>query len=264
MSNTIIIELAKDRDKLREVYFPDRTRNAYHIGSLGSEYFEQTQTYWVLEQGAPAASVAVYSGLTAPAMFTWGNPEYIDLLLTRLFTKVPKRVLLHLYPEHAPAFEGKLEFASRQRMVRMSLTPENFRPVEPVAKIVPLGHADTADILRLYASYPDSFFEPYQLETGYYCGVREEGELVSVGGIHFVSRSTQFAMLGNIVSTPSVWGKGYAKSCTSRLCSRLFELADLLVLDAPADNARIRTMFGSLGFEEGFRYDQILARKLSR
>lgn len=264
MSKTIIIELAEDRDKLREIYFPDRTRNAYHIGSLGSEYFEQTQSYWVLEQGAPAASVAVYSGLSAPAMFTWGSLEYVDLLLTRLFTKVPKRVLLHLYQEHAPAFEGKLEFASRHRVVRMSLTRENFKPMEPTAEIVPLGHADTADILRLYASYPDSFFEPYQLETGYYCGVREEGDLVSVGGIHFVSRSTRFAMIGNIVSMPSVRGKGYAQSCTSDLCSRLFDSADLLVLDVPADNARARTTFGRLGFEESFRYDQILARKISR
>ncbi len=264
MSKTIIIELAKDRDKLREVYFPDRTRNAYHIGSLGHEYFEQTQTYWVLEEGAPAASVAVYSGLSAPAMFTWGKLEYIDLLLTRLFGKVPERVLLHLYPEHAPAFEEKLEITSRQKLVRMSLTADKFKPAETTAEIIPLGHADTADILRVYASYPDSFFEPYQLESGFYCGVREEGMLVSVGGIHFVSKSTRFAMIGNIVSMPSVRGKGYARSCTSHLCSRLFESADLLVLDVPADNARARATFTRLGFEESFNYDQTLARKISR
>lgn len=259
--NRIVIEEIRDRPRLVAMYGNDRVRNSYQIGSLADEYFDLTHCYWVLNQDTPVASATLYEGLSVPALFTWGDPEYLDLMLHRLFHLLPDRMLLHAYQEHNRAVSGKLQIQSRRRMVRMSLTPDTFRPVNKGISVERLTHADTGAIIHLYSNYPDRFFEPYQVETGYYFGIREEGRLVSAGGIHHMRRDISFAMLGNVVTDPTVRGRGYAKACTSHLCTALFEFADLLVMDVPMETTGAERLFSELGCKSEFQYDQAVVCK---
>lgn len=260
----IVIEETKDRAKLVDMYGNDRVRNSYQIGSLADEYFDLTHCYWVATEDGPRASTTLYEGLTVPALFTWGEVSYLDLMLHRLFHLLPDRVLLHAYPDHAAAVSGKLKIQSRRRMVRMKMTPDKFRPVASKVDIEQLNHSDTGAIISLYSDYPDRFFEPYQVETGFYFGVREQGKLVSVAGIHHMRRDIRFAMLGNVVTDPRLRGRGYAKAATSHLCAALFEFADLLVLDVPVQTPGAEGLFSELGFESQFQYDQAVASKTSK
>ena len=254
----IVIEEPRSQERLAEILAPDRIRAAYQIGVLVPEYFEHARCFWAI-QDAPRAIVTVYEGMSAPAIFTWGDPVLLKLLVSRIHRQLPNQVLLHLYPEHAEAFNGVMHPRSSRRVFRMSLTPERFRPVSPKAHVEQLSHRDTAGIQHLYGFYPDSFFEPYQLETGYYFGVKMNGVLASVAGIHFIHEKSSFAMLGNIVTAPSAQGLGYSRACTSKLCTELFRTCELLVLDVPMGGMAAARVFADLGFKSEFYYEQALS-----
>ena len=68
--------------------------------------------------------------------------------------------------------------------------------------MVSLGHKDTGEIMSLFQKYyPDNLFEPAQLESGLYCGIKnEEGKLASVAGIHLLNPEYKVAAIGNIVT----------------------------------------------------------------
>jgi GNAT superfamily N-acetyltransferase len=247
---------------LVELFARDRVRNSYHIGALTPAYVDQTRLCRMEAGGKPVAALMAFLGLSAPAVFTWGDPAGIQQLVTRYLGHLPDRILLHRYPEHASAFDGLLKVSGNRRVVRMALTRDGFKPAGADVRCESLGHADTPGIVKLYEDYPDRFFDPYQLESGHYFGLKHDRELISVAGIHLLAPELRFAMLGNIVTAPAAQGKGYAKALTSRLCTELFKFADLLVLDVPMASSTAMRVFAGLGFEPVFSYDQTLARLL--
>lgn len=256
-----VIERVRDQSGLLALFGQDRVKNAYQIGSMGPGYKDYTRHFWLTREEEPQAVMTVYDGLSAPALFTWGNAEDLALLLERLSGQLPGRMLVHLYPEHADVLSKDLTVRSARKEVRMTLQRESFVPAQSDAEVVRLSHSDTAGIVRLYANYPDSFFEPYQLESGYYFGLRENDELMSVAGIHLISEVVGLAMLGNVVTAPRARGKGYAGYVTSALCTALFESFELLALDVPMGSASARHAFEALGFESRFHYEQVLVHR---
>ena len=54
------------------------------------------------------------------------------------------------------------------------------------------------------------------LETGKYFGIRREGILVSVAGIHVYSPEYDVAALGNITTHPDFRGQGLGRKVTAR------------------------------------------------
>jgi ribosomal protein S18 acetylase RimI-like enzyme len=114
-----------------------------------------------------------------------------------------------------------------------------------------LGHRDTASIMKLYEHYPDNFFEPYQLETGYYFGVRDEDlGLASIAGIHVISEDHDVAVIGNFLTHPARRGRGLASACTERLLRELFDNVSLVALNVQEDNEPAVRMYGNFGFEQ--------------
>jgi hypothetical protein len=256
-----VIERVRDQGALLALFGEDPVKNAYQIGSMGPGYQEYTRHYWLTRLGEPQAAMTVYDGLSAPALFTWGNRDDLGLLVKQLSGQLPGRMLVHRYPEHADVLGEELNVRSVRKEVRMVLTPETFKPAPYEGEVVRLNHSDTAGIVRLYANYPDSFFEPYQLESGYYFGMRENEELMSVAGIHLISEQMGLAMLGNVVTSPRERGKGFARYVTSALCSALFESFGLLALDVPMGSTSARHAFEALGFESRFHYEQVLVQR---
>lgn len=62
------------------------------------------------------------------------------------------------------------------------------------AAVERLGPADCQDLLALYRDgYPESWFDPWTLESGYYFRIRGEGMLLSVAGVHVVSAAQRVA-----------------------------------------------------------------------
>jgi len=132
----------------------------------------------------------------------------------------------------------------------MALLAAEFTPSNnPFIEVESLSHRNTGEIIALYQHYPDNFFEPSQLDSGHYLGVRVEDVLVSVAGVHLHSPSFGIAALGNIVTHPEHRGRGLSTACTEALCERLFEgQVDTLALNVRRHNRSAVRVYEKLGF----------------
>ena len=125
--------------------------------------------------------------------------------------------------------------------------------------------------MALFEFYPDNFFEPYQLSTGHYYGIFQEGEgspgpLVCVAGVHVVSREDRLAALGNIVTHPDLRGRGLSTRATSHLCRALgAEGIELLALNVERRNGSALRVYEKLGFRAHCTYiGAFMTRTLDR
>jgi len=130
------------------------------------------------------------------------------------------------------------------------------------SQAVRLGGSDLPDIIRLNAeSYPGNWFEPRMLASNQYFGIRKDGRLVSVAGVHVYSRRYRVAALGNITTHPAFRRRGYGTLVTARLCQSLLQDVEHIGLNVKADNAAAISCYRKLGFEVVASYEEVMVRR---
>jgi predicted GNAT family acetyltransferase len=123
-----------------------------------------------------------------------------------------------------------------------------------------LTRDDLTDLTLLYGeAYPSNWFDPRMLETGQYVGVRRQGRLVAVAGIHVWSPVYRICALGNVTTHPSVRGQGLGKAVVAALCRRLLKTVDEITLNVKADNASAIAVYAALGFTRIGEYHEMWA-----
>ena len=250
------IERIENRDELRGFLMSDRLANAYMLGNLDPAYFQFCRWYGQRrEDGTLGSVVLLYTGLSLPVVFMAGTEPDFEQLLREVKPELPDRFHFHVLEDQVDIVAEVFQPVDSQRMLRMGLHRSVYgdlpSKVRSEAKVTRLGHRDTGAIMNLYQHYPDNFFEPYQLETGLYFGVRdEELGLASIAGIHVVSEDHDVAVIGNFVTHPERRGEGLASACTGRLLSELFERVSLVALNVQEDNEPAVRMYRNFGFEQ--------------
>lgn len=104
-------------------------------------------------------------------------------------------------------------------------------------------------------AYPGTWFVPRMLATGRYVGLRRDGRLACVAGVHVYSPAWRVAALGNVATLPEVRGQGLARGVCASLCRLL--LADgieAIALNVRADNVAAIASYTRLGFEPVAEY----------
>ena len=284
MTTTIQAEHVYDLQRIRAFLSQDPFANAYMLGDLDPIYAGYCTWYLASEGGRDTAILQVYTGLSAPVLITHGASAGLTAILARFLSDLPSRAHIHLMPEHLGVLDRHFALASLRPMVRMALVADQltrdqaFTTIEAreaggqrYGAVERLGHRDTGDIMELFAHYPDSLFEPHQLSTGHYYGVRQErsdgpGTLVAVAGIHVASRFERIAALGNIVTHPDHRGRGLSTRVTAHLCQALTgEGIELLALNVERKNASALKIYEKLGFREHSTYlEGFATRSLGR
>ena len=133
-------------------------------------------------------------------------------------------------------------------MSRMGLERSSYVQEVSDDGVEALSHRDTAAIMKLYEHYPDNFFEPHHLGTGYYFGIRNGTELISVAGIHNLSERYNIAAIGNIVTHIEHRGHGLAYRCVRRLLTEIFQKVERVSLNVGQDNEAAIACYTKLGF----------------
>ncbi|MFT5435041.1 MAG: ribosomal protein S18 acetylase RimI-like enzyme, partial [Myxococcota bacterium] len=247
-----------DKGLLYRFLIKDRIERAYHLGDLDPAYFGYCKWWGVLDDtGELEALVLLYTGLRTPAVLTLGSSEAVELVLesAEVTAALPDRFYVHLLPGHLAAIQNTFEVDALRQMVRMGLTRDTFVPTdEDLSGVRSVGHADTAALVSLYRFYPDNFFEPYQLESGFYFGSSEDDQLVAVAGVHIFSEEFDVVALGNIVTHPDFRSRGHSRRTTTRLLQALFERVSVAALNVQRDNVAARRVYERLGFVDHVRY----------
>lgn len=248
----------EDKELLYRFLITDPITAAYHLGDLDPNYFRFCRWWGALDTaGELEAVLLLYTGLRMPAVLTLGDPEALERVVESeaVQNALPGRFYVHLLPSHLAAIQTAFEVDRLRQMVRMGLKRDDFAPADgDLSQVHALGHADTADLMALYRFYPDNFFEPYQLESGFYFGVREAEHLVSVAGVHIFSEEFDLAAIGNIVTHPDHRCRGHSRRTTTVLLQALFDKVSLAALNVQRDNVAARRVYERLGFTEHVRY----------
>lgn len=263
-SAAIDTDVATDLSRVRRFLVQDPFATAYMLGDLDPVYQAYCTWYLAHEAGRDLAILQVYTGLSAPVLIGFGAAPGLAAIVTRHFHALPGSAHIHLMPEHLAILDRAFHLEKLRPMVRMALSAGAFIPAPASAPgagadgpVERLGHRDTGEIMQLFTHYPDSFFEPHQLSSGHYYGIRPAGggALIAVAGVHVVSRHEGIAALGNIVTHPEHRGRGLSTRVTSHLVSSLIaDGIELLALNVERKNQSALKVYEKLGFREHCTY----------
>lgn len=247
-----MIEELRDPQALRAYLTTDLVGHAYQLSDLDPAFFKFTRWFGLRAQGGSLTSlVLVYGGLRLPAVLASGDAAGVARLLQHVQPQVTEGFYYHVDEHHLDGLRALAPHTQPVPMLRMALRAQEAQALpsgEDAAEVVALGHRDTGALMRLYSFYPDNFFEPFQLDTGLYYGVRRGGELVSVAGVHAVSARDGVAAVGNVVTHPKHRGQGLSVKTTGRLLQHLFQRVPLATLNVRRDNSPAVKTFERLGF----------------
>lgn len=251
-------EPVADPGELVELYGRDRAVHPYGLADVDEPYWSRSTWYrdgdaavGVLDlgSGAPvlyaiaadaardAATLALLDRLrpVLPDHFVITGPVGLAHHLAPTWTTdwVIPHVKMHLVdPDRLPAPDGRVEWLDRAH-------------VDEIVDLRARGGGDAS-----------AFFVPDLVDTGLYGGLRADGELVAVAGVHVVSEARGVAAIGNVLTRPDHRRRGLARALVTTVTHRLRDLVPTIGLNVATTNDGARALYRDLGFAELVTYDE--------
>ena len=244
-------EESRDVTALRAFLVREPEKAAMLLGDLAVHYADVTR--WFVRRSVEGvdAVVMLYIGASVPSLHLYGPPEAVDFLVEQYADELPDRFELHGCPEHREIMERRYPDIAWRRYVRMKLLVEEFSGSIEMRRAQRLSHADTAALVRLYGRCDLTFFDPHQIEAGFYFGIHEGDALVSAAGVHTVSTEDMIAAIGNVATHPDCRGQGLSVLTTGRLIQELLgRRMRTIVLNVSEHNHPAIRVYRKLGFRE--------------
>lgn len=269
MARPMRLASLRDRDVIEAWLRRDAAVHLYELGDLDDFFWPSTTWYGLVkDDAAPDASpdsvhaiALLYTAPALPVLVAMGRaskmPE-ICALLEALAPVLPARFYAHLVPGSSSVLARAFELEPRGTHDRMVLVDRARIESVDTHEAMPLLASDEKELAVFYGdAYPGHWFDSRMLATGAYFGVRREGRIVSVAGVHVVSRRHRVAALGNIATSPALRSQGLGRTVTAAACKSLAE-ADPIGLNVANDNRAAIALYRSLGFERVTSYEEHL------
>lgn len=237
-----------DKNAIEGVIRHDRVRALYHLGDLDDYYFRKCKFYFVTERERYLAVISLYK-TWGTTLLPLGEPKALRFFLEEHDELLTDEFYAVWMPEHDSVMSDNLELRGKRSMYRMTATSETFQPCASNHQIVALKKSHIAGVRTLLRSYPGNFFEEYQLETGFYRGIFEDGTLVAMAGVHTINRKTGVVAVGNVVTDEHHRGRGLAREVTSKLVEDLLKDHEFIGLNVNMKNVPAIRAYKRLGFE---------------
>jgi FR47-like protein len=126
-------------------------------------------------------------------------------------------------------------------------------------QIVPLGPADSPEMMELTALTKPGPFGSRTHELGDYLGIRHEGKLVAMAGERLKVRG--HTEISAVCTHPGHSGHGYAASLMMELMTRIRRRGEIPILHVRADNVRAIAVYERLGFHTRIRRRFVVVRR---
>jgi ribosomal protein S18 acetylase RimI-like enzyme len=247
-------------DKAEIAAFLRRTPwlHMYHLGDLDDFFWPYTAWYASKANGKIDQLILLYHALDVPVLLAVSeDAPAMSNLVKSLIHLLPRRIYTHLSAGVQEAFAADYHIEPNGLYYKMKLTDPPCLDKVDTSATFPLSPADQADVQTLFnESYPGNWFDPRMLETGCYYGIRQDGKLVCVAGVHVYSPEYRVAALGNITTHPAYRGQGLASAASARVCRELLATTNHIGLNVNQENASALACYKRLGFEIAAEYSE--------
>ncbi|HEY7177822.1 MAG TPA: GNAT family N-acetyltransferase [Gaiella sp.] len=261
-----VVEL-RDREEIAAFLRRRPAVHAYALGDLDDFFWPHTRWLGRLVDGRLEQVALLYDEPDPPVLLALAEKPESGMaeLLRAAADRLPPTVYAHLTPSLvgpiATAFLPVGEPAAHRKLGLVR--PEALEGHDP-ADVEVIRPADLAEVERFYArAYPGTWFQARMLETGRYVGVRRDGELVCVAGVHVWSPVWRVAALGNVATVPAARGTGLATTACAHLCRLLLgDGIETISLNVRADNAAAIRAYEKLGFAHAADYVEVVLEQV--
>lgn len=232
----------------------------YSIGDLDDFFWKYTTWFGLTDDDRLRELVLLYQGMSVPTVLGFAeNPLEMKRLLETIEGFLPRRFNAHLSPGLNEVFSRSYSVELHGEFFKMALVNTSVIKRSEYPGVERLSTGDIESIERLYAeSYSENWFDRRMLETNQYFGIKEDGRLASIAGIHVYSEAYRVAALGNITTHPLRRGKGLGTKVTGRLCQSLLEKTDHIGLNVNSKNQQAIGLYERLGFDKIASYGEFL------
>ncbi len=245
------MEESRDVSALRAFLVREPEKTAFFLGDLAAHFADVTRWFVRRSQDGVDAVLMLFVGYSVPSLHLYGPPDALEGLFDQYAEAIPERFEIHGFVDQHDMLVKRFPKLVRRRYVRMKLMVESFPWSREMLRAERLGHADTAALVSLYGRCNLSYFDPHQIESGFYFGVHEGDELVSVAGVHTVSTEDGIAAVGNVATHPDLRGRGLSTLTTGRLVKELLRSRlRTIVLNVNEENLPAIRVYRKLGFRE--------------
>lgn len=250
---TAVLNRLLDKAEIRSRLNGDREWSLYALADLDEGMFEHCD-WWAITDGL----ALVFRAMAIRPIFVMGDAQITEMLLRAL----PEASgYLNLKAHQLKGAERAYRYRVRHEMQRMFL--DNFQPRS--GPVEALDAKDCSDIEHLYSTGEGGgiAFASFQLRTGFFRGIRRNGELVAVAGVQVSSRKERVAAIGNIFTRPDYRGEGLAHVATSAVVTSLKEAGiETIGLNVEKTNTAAMRVYEDIGFRTHFSYFEGAADKI--
>ena len=251
----------EDPEELAELYGRHREVHPYGLADLEDPLWSRSTWY----RGRDAAVGVLDLGSGAPVLYAVAaddaaGRETLDLLET-LAPELPEHFVITgpvgLAERLGPAYTA--DWVIPHLKMRLAHSRE-LPPPDP--RVSWLGREAAEEIVTLRETGGDAsaFFLPFLLDTGHYGGIRVEGVLAAVAGVHVISERYGVAALGNVLTHPTHRRQGLARALVATLARRLLGLVPVVGLNVGTANHGARALDEGLGFVPVVAYEEAEVR----
>jgi RimJ/RimL family protein N-acetyltransferase len=257
-----VVEL-RDRDVLARFLRGRPAVHAYELGDLDDFFWPRTRWLGWQLGGRVEQLALVYDEPDPPVLlaFAEGPGQGMRDLLRSIVRELPAGVYAHLSPGLLDALAPELVPSSPSvPHLKLGLVDPGAVRAHETRHAELLSSTDLTEVEGFYdRAYPGTWFQPRMLETGRYIGIRRDGALVCVAGVHVWSPAWGVACLGNVATVPAARGTGLATAACADLCRILLDDGiDVISLNVRADNAPAIRAYEKLGFAHAADYVEVM------
>lgn len=256
----LVFQSIHQRDRLQAFLRQDPYLHLYCLGDLEEFYFRHTVWYGKVESGGNLEALVMGYFSSHPVFLAYassGQEQTMKELLNELKPFFPRNFYLHVTNGLGDCLLPDYQIEHAQMLCRMALRQPALLD-EVTEEGERLQPRDLEEVSTFYGeAYPGNWFEARMLECGQYFGIRREGRLAAVAGVHVYSPSQRVAALGNIATHPRWRGQGLSTAVTAKLCRSLLETTDVVGLNVLTDNEAAIRCYRKLGFESHAVYEEL-------
>jgi ribosomal protein S18 acetylase RimI-like enzyme len=224
-------------------------KNLLLLADLYPPHLRLSKVFVMLRNGRVTDFSTVYGGFSNPSIVLGIKTSTRKRLLHDLLSTITGSFTCICEPKELALFKDKAKLIDEHNEYQMILEKLS-KPDELVeeGKVELVDRGELGKLDHFLKGNGALAWLPVQFDSGpYYC-VKQQDEIVSVAGVHFVT--PQVAQLGNILTAEPYRGRGYATQCTYALTSALRSRSILVSLFVVEDNKQAISIYEKIGFRK--------------